>query len=56
MKLRCYRIFEDSKSFSKGRLCEIDSNELTSGEVQVEVCYSSVNYKDALAGLGKGKI
>uniref|UniRef100_UPI002B1CDE98 alcohol dehydrogenase catalytic domain-containing protein n=1 Tax=Dyella silvatica TaxID=2992128 RepID=UPI002B1CDE98 len=29
---------------------------LTPGEVLIKVAYSSVNYKDALAGTGKGKI
>jgi len=31
-------------------------DELSPGEVVVKVAYSSVNYKDALAGSGKGKI
>lgn len=31
-------------------------DELSPGEVLVKVAYSSVNYKDALAGTGKGKI
>lgn len=35
---------------------EMRIDELSAGEVLVKVAYSSVNYKDALAGSGKGKI
>ena len=35
---------------------EMRIDELSPGEVLVKVAYSSVNYKDALAGSGKGKI
>jgi acrylyl-CoA reductase (NADPH) len=34
----------------------IDADTLSPGEVVVAVAYSSVNFKDALAGTGKGKI
>lgn len=34
----------------------LELNDLTAGEVVVRVRYSGVNYKDALAGSGKGKI
>lgn len=44
----------DGEAFAK--LQQMRQEELTSGEVTIEVHYSSVNYKDALAGLGKGKI
>lgn len=35
---------------------QITSNDLTPGEVDIEVHYSGINYKDALAGTGRGKI
>lgn len=38
------------------KLQQMTMDELTPGEVTLEVFYSSVNYKDALAGTGKGKI
>ncbi len=53
--MRCYRIFEDGK-FGRGKVTEMDLLDLTEGNVQIEVHHSSINYKDALAGLGKGKI
>ena len=31
-------------------------NDLTAGEVVIKVAYSDINYKDALAATGKGKI
>ena len=34
----------------------MDENELSPGDVTIRVRYSSVNFKDALAGSGKGKI
>jgi acrylyl-CoA reductase (NADPH) len=49
------RIHEsDGKPFAK--LQQITLDELTPGEVVIEVHYSGVNYKDALAGSGSGKI
>lgn len=38
------------------KLQQIELKDLTAGQVVVEVHFSSVNYKDALAGSGKGKI
>jgi len=38
------------------KLQQMTREELTAGEVTIEVHYSGVNYKDALAGTGKGKI
>jgi putative YhdH/YhfP family quinone oxidoreductase len=50
-----FRIRNDSHGYRAGieTMC---INELTAGNVLIEVHYSSVNYKDALAGTGKGKI
>lgn len=52
---RAFRIHADRDKFRSG-IEEIRSDDLTRGEVLVKVAYSSVNYKDALAGTGKGKI
>ena len=38
------------------RLVEVALSELSSGEVVIQTAYSSVNYKDALAATGAGKI
>ena len=50
-----FRIHADAKSYRAG-IEEMRVDDLSPGEVTVKVAYSSVNYKDALAGTGKGKI
>lgn len=45
---------EDRKSF--GRLASLTREALDPGEVTIRVAYSSINYKDALAATGAGKI
>jgi len=52
---RAFRIHSDRESHRAG-IEEMRTEDLTPGEVLVKVAYSSVNYKDALAGSGKGKI
>ena len=52
---RAFRIHNDDQGYRVG-IEEMRSDELSPGEVLVKVAYSSVNYKDALAGTGKGKI
>ena len=49
---RAYRIFEAGG----GRFVELTLDDLDPGEVVVRVQYSSVNYKDALAATGAGKV
>lgn len=50
-----YRIFEqDGKS--AGRFVELTLDDLDPGEVVIRTRYSSVNYKDALAATGTGKV
>ncbi len=49
------RIFNDDDGY-QARIVEQSINEQSEGDVVVQVHYSSVNYKDALAGTGKGKI
>ncbi len=50
-----YRIFEQDKK-CEGRLVTATLDDLSPGDVVIETAYSSVNYKDALAATGAGKI
>lgn len=51
-----YRIhMNEDKSISAG-FTNLGVNDLTEGEVVVKVSYSTINYKDALAATGKGRI
>jgi acrylyl-CoA reductase (NADPH) len=50
-----FRIHSDASGYRSG-LESIPLDALNPGEVVIETAYSSVNYKDALAGTGKGKI
>jgi NADPH:quinone reductase-like Zn-dependent oxidoreductase len=54
-QFQAFRIHDEGGNTRAG-LETVDLNELSSGEVVIEAHYSSVNYKDALAGTGKGKI
>jgi putative YhdH/YhfP family quinone oxidoreductase len=54
-KFKALRIFnEDGKVAA--RLVEMSLEELDPGEVVIKTAYSSINYKDALAATGTGKI
>lgn len=44
------------KEFERAGIEPLCLDDLSAGDVVVQVQYSSVNYKDALAGTGKGKI
>ena len=50
-----FRIHNDERGY-RGGIEAITVDDLNPGEVLVEAAYSSVNYKDALAGTGRGKI
>ena len=50
-----FRVFEKSGK-AQGRLVQMSIDELSAGDVLVKAAYSSVNYKDALAATGVGKI
>jgi NADPH2:quinone reductase len=50
-----FRIFNDDGKIS-GRVVEATLEDLTPGEVVIRAAYSSVNYKDALAATGAGKV
>jgi acrylyl-CoA reductase (NADPH) len=52
---QAFRIHNDDKGYRAG-LEPITLTDLNAGEVVIKTAYSSVNYKDALAGTGKGKI
>ncbi len=54
-KFRVYRIYKDDSGIS-GRIEASTLDELSPGEVVIKAAYSSVNYKDALAATGAGKI
>lgn len=50
-----FRIHNDAAGYRSG-IESISLDDLNPGEVVIKAAYSSVNYKDALAGTGKGKI
>lgn len=52
---QAFRIHNDAAGYRSG-IESISLDDLSPGEVVIEAAYSSVNYKDALAGTGKGKI
>jgi acrylyl-CoA reductase (NADPH) len=52
---RAFRIHNDDDGYRAG-LESMAIEALSPGEVLVKVAFSSVNYKDALAGTGKGRI
>src|SRR3989442_11929605 len=54
-KFKAYRIREIEKK-AVARFEELSLEDLDKGEVVIRVAYSSVNYKDALAATGAGKI
>ncbi len=54
-KFRSFRINKDEDGYRAG-VQNISMDDLNEGDVTIQVAWSSVNYKDALAGTGKGKI
>jgi acrylyl-CoA reductase (NADPH) len=54
-KFKAYRLTQVDKQM-RAEFVECTLDELDPGEVVVRVAYSDVNYKDALAATGKGKI
>lgn len=51
--VRAFRIHDQQGT---ARLETLQLDELSPGEVVIRACYSSVNYKDALAATGRGRI
>ena len=54
-KFKAYRLTEVDKKM-RAEFVECTLDELDAGELVVRVAYSDVNYKDALAATGKGRI
>src|SRR5215212_4303311 len=52
---RAFRIHNENDTV-RGALVDATLDDLSPGEVVIRAVYSSVNYKDALAGTGTGKI
>jgi len=52
---RAFRVFDEGGAIA-GRIVDASIDEISAGAVVIEAAYSSVNYKDALAGTGAGKI
>ena len=55
-RFKAYRITEVDKQSVKAEFVECTLDDLDPGEVVIRVAYSDVNYKDALAATGKGRI
>jgi NADPH2:quinone reductase len=55
MNFRAYRVYEEAGQV-RGHLETVRLEQLPPGEVVIRSCYSSVNYKDALAVSGRNKI
>ena len=52
---KAFRVFSD-ESGAHGEVVDATLAELSAGDVVIRAAYSSVNYKDALAATGQGKI
>jgi len=50
-----FRIHNDTSGYRSG-VEQVSLDQLAAGEVVIKTAYSSVNFKDALAGTGQGKI
>ncbi len=53
---KAYRLTETPEKKIKAEFVDTTLDQLDAGDITVRVAYSSVNYKDALAATGKGKI
>lgn len=54
--IRAIQLHRDDDKRVQGKLVELPEPETADGEVKIAVAYSSLNFKDALAITGKGKI
>jgi NADPH2:quinone reductase len=54
-RFKAFRIFNDD-GVTRGRVVDATLDEISDGQVVIKAEYSSVNYKDALAATGIGKI
>jgi putative YhdH/YhfP family quinone oxidoreductase len=55
-RFKAYKLTETADKTIRAEFVDMSLDELDPGEVTVRVAYSDVNYKDALAATGKGKI
>jgi NADPH2:quinone reductase len=55
MRFKAFRIHDDNGQIA-GRFEDLTLDDLAAGDVVVRVTYSGINYKDALAATGAGKI
>jgi putative YhdH/YhfP family quinone oxidoreductase len=55
-RFKAYKLTETADKKIRAEFVDTTLEDLDPGEVTVRVAYSSVNYKDALAATGKGKI
>lgn len=49
-------LIEEKEGRTQGGFVSLDESQLDAGDVTIKVAYSSVNYKDALAATGAGRI
>jgi putative YhdH/YhfP family quinone oxidoreductase len=54
-RFNAFRIHSDDSGYRSG-IEQVSLDDLAPGEIVVKAAYSSVNFKDALAGTGQGKI
>jgi putative YhdH/YhfP family quinone oxidoreductase len=54
-RFRAFRIFDDERGYRSEQV-EQSIDDQSAGDVVIRVAFSSVNYKDALAATGKGRI
>ena len=55
-RFRAFRIHNDDQPATAAASSRSSLDDLAPGEVVIKTAYSSVNFKDALAGTGEGKI
>ncbi|SEL62874.1 NADPH2:quinone reductase [Colwellia chukchiensis] len=55
-KFTAFRIHKDDNNKISSGFEQLSLEQLTAGEVVIKVAYSDINYKDALAATGKGRI
>ena len=55
VRFDAFRIHDDAAGYRSG-IEQVSLDDLSPGEIVIRTAYSSVNYKDALAGTGQGKI
>src|SRR5881227_4449789 len=55
-RFKAYKLTETPDKKMRAEFVDYTLDELDAGDVVVRVAYSDVNYKDALAATGKGRI